>query len=86
MFNQYVNRIGIAALGWKLYMMYVVVLVLKCVTVWGLYVETKDPTLEKIAVLSDGEDACVVVAGVRIAVGMKGDERREKEVEEDGRI
>jgi hypothetical protein len=58
---------------------YVVVMVLECVAIWGLYVETRGPMLEEIAMWFDGEDACVVVAGVEgVVVGMKGDGRREK--------
>ncbi|CAI6335597.1 unnamed protein product [Periconia digitata] len=66
-FNQYVNPIGIEALGWKFYIVYVVVLVLECLAIYFLYVETKGPTLEEIAFLFDGADANV--AGTGVAVG-----------------
>ena len=42
-FNQYVNPIGIEALGWKFYIVYVVVLVLECLAIYFLYVETRGP-------------------------------------------
>lgn len=42
-FNQYVNPVGIEALGWKFYIVYVVVLVLECLAIYFLYVETKGP-------------------------------------------
>jgi hypothetical protein len=50
-FNQYVNPIGIAALGWKFYNVYFVVLILECLAIYFLYVETKGPALEEIALL-----------------------------------
>lgn len=42
-FNQYVNPIGIEALGWKFYLVYVVVLVLECLAIYFLFVETRGP-------------------------------------------
>ncbi|KAJ4373200.1 hypothetical protein N0V83_003493 [Neocucurbitaria cava] len=69
-FNQYVNPIGIDALGWKFYIVYVVVLVLECLAIYFLYVETKGPTLEEIAILFDGEDANV--AGADMGLDHKG--------------
>lgn len=46
-FNQYVNPIGIEALGWKFYIVYVVVLVLECLAIYFLYVETRGPVCAK---------------------------------------
>lgn len=69
-FNQYVNPIGIAALGWKFYIVYVVVLVIECLCIYFLYVETRGPALEEIAILFDGEDANV--AGTNLTVDQKG--------------
>ncbi|KAF2016646.1 general substrate transporter [Aaosphaeria arxii CBS 175.79] len=63
-FNQYVNPVGLEALKWKFYIVYIVVLVLECLAIYFLYVETKGPTLEEIAVLFDGEDAAVPDAAV----------------------
>lgn len=70
-FNQWVNPVGIEALGWKFYLVYVVVLVLECLAIYFLYVETKGPTLEEIATLFDGNDANVV--GMDRALDPKGD-------------
>jgi predicted MFS family arabinose efflux permease len=42
-FNQYVNPIGLEALGWKFYLVYIVVLVLECLAIYFLYVETRGP-------------------------------------------
>lgn len=58
-FNQYVNPIGLAALHWKFYFVYIAILVLECAAIYFLYVETRGPTLEEIARLFDGEDADV---------------------------
>lgn len=69
-FNQYVNPIGIDALGWKFYIVYVVVLVIECLVIYYFYVETKGPTLEEIAILFDGEDANV--AGANVTIDEKG--------------
>ncbi|KAJ4340563.1 hypothetical protein N0V95_007487 [Ascochyta clinopodiicola] len=70
-FNQYVNPIGIEALGWKFYIVYVVVLVLECLAIYFLYVETRGPTLEEIAILFDGENANV--AGTNVVLGTDGE-------------
>ncbi|KAF2034481.1 MFS general substrate transporter [Setomelanomma holmii] len=69
-FNQYVNPIGLEALGWKFYIVYVVVLVLECLAIYFLYVETRGPTLEEIAILFDGPDANV--AGTNLTLDQKG--------------
>lgn len=58
-FNQYVNPIGLAELAWKFYFVYIAILVLECLAIYFLYVETKGPTLEEIARLFDGDDADV---------------------------
>jgi MFS family permease len=57
--NQYVNPIGLSSLGWKFYFVYIVILVIEIFCIWFLFVETRGPTLEEIAVLFDGEDAQV---------------------------
>jgi hypothetical protein len=69
-FNQYVNPIGIEALGWNFYIVYVVVLVLECLAIYFLYVETKGPALEEIALLFDGDSANV--AGTNLALDQNG--------------
>ncbi len=57
--NQYVNPIGLEKLAWKFYFVYIVILVIEVFCIWFLFVETKGPTLEEIAVLFDGDDANV---------------------------
>lgn len=69
-FNQYVNPIGLEALEWKFYLVYVVVLVLECLAIYFLFVETRGPALEEIAILFDGEDANV--AGTNLTLDQKG--------------
>ncbi|KAL2860141.1 general substrate transporter [Aspergillus pseudodeflectus] len=56
-YNQYVNPLGLAALQWRFYFVYVAVLVVECVVICFYFVETRGPTLEEIAVLFDGEAA-----------------------------
>ncbi|KAL4767001.1 general substrate transporter [Aspergillus nidulans var. acristatus] len=61
-YNQYVNPLGLEALGWKFYFVYVAVLVIECLVIWFYFVETRGPTLEEIAVLFDGQDAAANMA------------------------
>ncbi|KAL2815208.1 general substrate transporter [Aspergillus cavernicola] len=56
-YNQYVNPLGLDALGWRFYFVYIAILVVECVVIWFYFVETQGPTLEEIAVLFDGDDA-----------------------------
>jgi MFS family permease len=58
-FNQYVNPIGLERLQWRFYFVYIAILVIECLSIWFLFVETKGPTLEEIAALFDGKDANV---------------------------
>ncbi|CAG8212866.1 unnamed protein product [Penicillium olsonii] len=53
--NILVNPIGLQAIGWKLYLVYVAWLCIEVVIIWKFFVETKGPSLEAIAVLFDGE-------------------------------
>lgn len=58
-FNTFVNPIGLANLGWKFYIVYVIWLAIETITIFFVYVETKGPTLEELAVLFEGKDAKV---------------------------
>jgi hypothetical protein len=58
-FNTFVNPIGLANLGWKFYIVYVVWLAIETTIIFFVYVETKGPTLEELAVLFEGKDAKV---------------------------
>lgn len=79
-FNQYVNPVGLEALAWKFYLVYVVVLVLECLAIYFLYVETRGPALEEIAILFDGADA--KVAGTNLLLDQKGNLTTIKRAEE----
>jgi hypothetical protein len=54
-----VNPIGLQHLAWKFYFVYIVILIIECLCIWFLFVETRGPTLEEIARLFDGESANV---------------------------
>lgn len=53
--NQYVNPIGLESLTWEFYFIYIVIPVIEVARVWFLFLETKEPTLEEMAVLFDGD-------------------------------
>ncbi|KAK6441414.1 hypothetical protein LTR95_002362 [Oleoguttula sp. CCFEE 5521] len=55
-FNQFVNPIGLSALGWKYYIVYVVWLAIETTIIWFLYPETKGPTLEELGRLFEDEN------------------------------
>lgn len=56
-FNQYVNPVALAAIGWKYYIAYDCFLAFQLVYIWLFLVETKNRTLEETAAIFDGEDA-----------------------------
>lgn len=62
--NALVNPIGLGALGWRYYCVYVGWLVVEVVVVWGLFVETKGLNLEAVAGRFDGEEKVVCGDGV----------------------
>lgn len=51
--NAMVNPIGLAAIGWKFYIVYVAWLMIEVSCVYFLFVETKGPSLEAIALRFD---------------------------------
>ena len=61
-FNQYVNPIALAALGWKYYLVYVCWIAAEAVFLYIYLVETKNRTLEETAVLFDGENVTEQIA------------------------
>ncbi|EIW63670.1 hexose transporter [Trametes versicolor FP-101664 SS1] len=61
-FNQYINPIALAHLGWKYYIVYVCWLAFEVGFIWKFLVETKNRTLEETAALFDGEDTAVHLA------------------------
>ncbi|KZT53647.1 general substrate transporter [Calocera cornea HHB12733] len=56
-FNQFVNPIALAALGWKYYIVYDCFLIFEFVFMYFFCIETKNRTLEQTAALFDGEKA-----------------------------
>ncbi|KAL3476994.1 general substrate transporter [Aspergillus californicus] len=51
--NAFVNPIGLEAVGWKFYLVYVGWLVVETVCVYFFFVETKGPSLEAVAAMFD---------------------------------
>lgn len=62
--NLFVNPIALAAIAWKYYIVYIVILIGICLTTFFLYPETKGRTLEEMAVVFDGFDADIPAQGV----------------------
>ena len=58
-FSTYVNPLGIAHLGWKFYFFYVAWIAVEFVVVYFVFVETKGPSLEGIAMIFDGKNATI---------------------------
>lgn len=48
-FNVFVNPIALAAIAWKYYILFVVLLIIITVTIYFFYPETRGYTLEEIA-------------------------------------
>ncbi|KAI8580606.1 hypothetical protein K450DRAFT_236411 [Umbelopsis ramanniana AG] len=61
-FNQYVNPVALAAIGWKYYIVYDIWLVVEFFIVWRFFKETRNKTLEALAEVFDGPNAALVVA------------------------
>lgn len=55
-FNQFVNPIGLANIGWRFYIVYVVWLAIETTVIFFVYPETKGPMLEELAELFEQED------------------------------
>jgi MFS family permease len=74
--NQYVNPIGLEAISWKFYLVYIVVLAVESFIAYGWFVETKGRTLEEIAIIFDG-DVGDVTAGAEKSKAMHVEERED---------
>ena len=61
------NPIGLEKLEWRFYFVYIAILVIEVLCVYFLFVETKGPTLEEIAILFDGPNAAVADESVMIS-------------------
>lgn len=73
---RYVNPIGLQALQWKFYFVYIVILVIECLCIFFLFPETRGPSLEEIAIIFDGSNA--MVADGRNLEKLEVEERIEK--------
>lgn len=73
---RYVNPIGLQALQWKFYFVYIVILVIECLCIFFLFPETRGPSLEEIAIIFDGSNA--MVADGRNLEKLEIEERIEK--------
>lgn len=51
------NPIGLERIAWKFYLVYVVILVIECVTIYFVFPETKGYTLEEVGHFLDEEGA-----------------------------
>lgn len=56
-FNIFVNPIALEAIGWKYYIVYVVILVVYCLVVFLAYPETRGKSLEQMSLVFDKEDS-----------------------------
>ncbi|KAI0093090.1 general substrate transporter [Irpex rosettiformis] len=81
-FNQYVNPIALAALGWKYYLVYVCWLGFEVVFIFRYLVETKGLTLEETSALFDGPEVAAQIsedATREIVIAAASDENSEKD-------
>ncbi|KAH6676928.1 lactose permease [Plectosphaerella plurivora] len=79
-FNQWVNPLGLEALQWRFYFVYIAILVIECLVIYFFFVETRGPTLEEIAILFDGEDSPAGVASAQAqAKIMSGDDKETRQ-------
>lgn len=62
-FNVFVNPIALDNIGWKYYLVFVVLLLVILVTIYFFYPETKGFSLEEIAIIFDGDGARVISQG-----------------------
>ncbi|CAN6598810.1 hexose transporter Hxt13p [Trichomonascus vanleenenianus] len=72
--NTYVNPVGMAAIGWKYYFVYVGWIAVEWVVVYVTFPETKGLALEEVAIIFDGEDAVVTAHQQREALEKVADE------------
>lgn len=82
-FNQYVNPIGLQKLGWKFYLVYIVILVIQVIMIYFYFVETKGLPLEEISRVIDGDDAAGAVVAENLAAHGKADVRADQSIVEE---
>ena len=83
-FNTFVNPIALAAIAWRYYIVFHVVLIMFGLTAFFFYPETKGYSLEEIAVIFDGpeglpDDVAEMATG-NVRAKVDGDEKIGTEV------
>ncbi|BGP40506.1 hypothetical protein JCM10449v2_004468 [Rhodotorula kratochvilovae] len=63
--NQWINPIGLEAIGWKYYFIFMATLIMYLVLIWFLFVETKGLALEEISLLFDHNEAGGLAGGLK---------------------
>jgi hypothetical protein len=58
-FNTHFNPLGVQAFQWKFYFFYIAWIAAQFAVVYIFFIETKGPSLERIALLFDGKDVHV---------------------------
>lgn len=56
-FNTFINAIALEAIGWKYYIVFIVIIVLYILTAFFAYPETRGRTLEQITTIFDEAEA-----------------------------
>lgn len=59
-FNAYVNPIALHDIGWKYYIFYVPVLIFSIIMFWLVFPETRNRTVEDVALIFDKTEADAV--------------------------
>jgi hypothetical protein len=76
-FNTFINPIALEKIGWKYYIVFVVVLCVFGLTAYFYYPDTRGHSLEQMAVIFDGEDAEVApVAETAVRTASIAEERK----------
>ena len=63
--NIFVNPIAMGNIGWRYYIVYVVLLLFDAIFLYYYMPETKHMSLEEVSAIFDGEDALISWKGVR---------------------
>lgn len=75
-FNVFVNPIALAAIAWKYYIVFVVILAFYGAIVWFTFPETKGYTLEEMVKIFDGEEAILTGINSEKVVGKDADAKK----------
>jgi MFS family permease len=77
LFSTFAIPVGLDAIGWRLFCIFVGWLVVEFAVVWWTFPETKGPTLEEIAVIFDGPSVAHGV-GKGIDLERQGENKRDE--------